>query len=56
MLLFTCDLIVYIENLEDSMDSLLKLIREFNKILGVKLTYKSQLFFYNYVKIRRKCN
>ena len=41
--LFTDDMIIYIENLKESIQYLLKLIRNYRMIAGYRLIYRSQL-------------
>ena len=46
VLLYTNDMIPYIENPEDSTQKLLELINKFSKITGYKINYRSQLHFF----------
>ena len=54
--LFADDMILYIENLKDSITKLLELISEFSKVAGYKInTQKSLAFLYtNNEKIRKR--
>ena len=54
--LFADDIILYIENLKDSITKLLELISEFSKVAGYKInTQKSLAFLYtNNEKIRKR--
>ena len=54
--LFADDMILYIENLKDSITKLLELISEFSKVTGYKInTQKSLAFLYtNNEKIRKR--
>ena len=44
--LFPDDLILYIENLKDSIRELLELISEFSKVAGYKINNRNHLHFY----------
>ena len=53
--LFADDMILYIENLKDSIRKLLELISEFSKVAGYKNnTQKSLAFLYTNRKIRKR--
>ena len=53
--LFEADMILYIENLKDSIRKLLELISEFSKVAGYKnYTQKSLAFLYTNRKIRKR--
>ena len=46
MSLYADDMILYIENPEDSTQKLLELMNEFSKIAGYKINYRNLLHFF----------
>ena len=46
LLRYADDMILFIENPKDSTKKLFKLIKEFSKVAGYKLTFRNQLHFY----------
>ena len=44
--LFTEDMVVYVENSQRPRKPLLKLMSELNKVIGDKVIYKTQWYFY----------
>lgn len=43
-------MIVYVENPTESINNLLDLINEFNKVEDTKSTYKNQFYFYTFAR------